>query len=393
MSQCVDRSSKIVEAFEDPPVREHSGRNRLVLGAICLAVLCIILSLGLWPFHAPRNEVTWLRDSNGLSFGRSGTVVSSDALSATTGETCCSIEIWAQPHPYLSSATVLSFYTPENPHQLGLNQSLTDFTLQAMVPNGPDRATKASLQVAEVFRHAEPVFITVTSGRHGTAVYVAGALAKTVPQLRIPKSAFAGRILLGDSPLQPNSWYGQVRGLAIYDAELTAQHALLHYRTWTKNGRPEVAEDERPIALYLLDEHSGNVVHSQIKSGVNLYIPERYFVLDKLFMEPFWQEFEMSRSFWSAVMKNIVGFVPFGFCFYPYFSARQGRWAMLFTIAGGTIVSLTIEVLQAFLPTRDSGMMDIITNTLGTWGGVLLYQRVYPLLAERFPWLPFAPVR
>jgi hypothetical protein len=223
-------------------------------------------------------------------------------------------------------------------------------------------------------------------------VYVTGALAGTAPRLRIPKNAFAGRILLGDAPLQPDSWHGQIRGLAIYDAELTEGQVFRHYNTWTKNGRPVVAEDEHPIALYLFDEHSGSVIHSKIQTGVDLHIPERYLVVDKLFMEPFWHEFNMSRGYWSAVLKNIVGFVPLGFCFYLYLSARHGRRAILLTIAAGAIVSITIEILQGFLPTRDSGMSDILTNTLGTGLGVLLYQRVYAGLAERIPWLPFAAV-
>ncbi len=71
------------------------ARSAPALGAICAAVLCILLSLGLWPFHAPLNQVTWLKGADGLSFGRYGTVVSSNALNLTDSneETCCSIEI------------------------------------------------------------------------------------------------------------------------------------------------------------------------------------------------------------------------------------------------------------------------------------------------------------
>src|SRR5580658_3322078 len=152
--------------FADLLIRNRAEPNTAALGVICLAVLCAILSLGLWPFHAPRNQIAWLKDANGLSFGRFGTVVSSDTLdpNGLKDETCCSLEIWAQPHPWQDSATLVEFYRLENPNALRLSQSLVDFRLQAAIPNGMGRATKADLFAPEVFRYAKPVFITVTSG-------------------------------------------------------------------------------------------------------------------------------------------------------------------------------------------------------------------------------------
>jgi glycopeptide antibiotics resistance protein len=87
------------------------------------------------------------------------------------------------------------------------------------------------------------------------------------------------------------------------------------------------------------------------------------------------------------VFKNIVGFVPLGLCFKLYLSARGWNRAVLATLALGTSVSLTIELLQWFLPTRDSGTTDLFTNTLGTWCGILL-QPVANRVLARVGWVP-----
>jgi len=166
---------------------------------------------------------------------------------------------------------------------------------------------------------------------------------------------------------------------------------LHNYATWKQTGRPTITEDELNGALYLFDEHAGDVVGDRARSGVNLYIPETYKVMDKIFLEPVWTEFRMSQDYWGAALKNIVGFIPLGFCFYAYLATQLAvrRTATLVTVALGATVSFTIELLQALLPTRESGTTDLITNTFGTWIGLESYCLATPLLVRFFPWLPF----
>jgi glycopeptide antibiotics resistance protein len=84
---------------------------------------------------------------------------------------------------------------------------------------------------------------------------------------------------------------------------------------------------------------------------------------------------------------NIAGFIPLGFFFTVYFSlVRPIPRPRIMVVVLGLTISLTIETAQYFLPTRDSSMTDVITNTLGTAIGVAFYQ---PILIREFLTLPY----
>jgi hypothetical protein len=368
--------------------RDGAIGNERLLSALCTGVLAVIFSLGLWPFHVPANDVVWLGNRNGLRLGHFSTVIGAASLDAADEGTAKgdSLEIWLQPARVWTGGTFLSF-SQDHSTGLQIQQALTDLALESASPG-----EKRELHVDEVFRQKRPRFITVTSGASGTAVYVDGVPAKTERQFRLSPKDFTGRLILGDAPGQTHSWAGMLLGAAIYREELTPAEVLTHYHSWTAGGRPEVTTAEHCAALYLLNERSGRVVHNQAGPGGELQIPARYVVVDQKFLEPVREEFSMSRSYWSAVLKNIVGFLPVGFVFYAYFGGIRGlRRAGLVTVLLGALISLTIEVVQGFLPTRDSGTSDLITNTLGTWLGVLLYRRLHRTLAGMFPWLPIFP--
>jgi VanZ like family/Concanavalin A-like lectin/glucanases superfamily len=351
--------------------------TRKALGAICLLVLCGILVARLWPFHTPKNEISWLSNGNGVLFGDHGSILSAGAFKVRRmkEEFPCSLEIWLQPALVDRSGTILAYYRPEHlvaPFEVG--QSSGNLVVQR-TGFDPTHASRAQIHyVHDLFSHVQPVFVTISSGQAGTTVYADGALVKKFPNFGFSSQDLTGQLLIGNAPTGTANWPGQLEGLAVYERELTAGEVSQHYADWTKNKQTDLAKSESVVALYFFNEGNGNVVRNQVDSATNLLIPTRFFVLHELFLEPFWLEFHWRWSYWKNVGINITGFIPLGFFFCAYFSlVRRSERSAAVTIAMGFLVSLTIEALQALLPTRDSGTTDLITNTFGTALGVTLW--------------------
>jgi VanZ family protein len=316
--------------------------------------------------------VTWLGNENGLRFDGDGLILSSNAfqMADSQDEPSCSLEIWLQSALASDSNTFLSFSTPENHLQFSLHQYLSNLILQREIQSEHRTAT---IGIEGVFRQIKPIFVTITSGAQETAMYVDGTLARRFGQFRLGKD-FTGQLIVGTSPVARDSWQGELRGIAIYHSELTAAQVLHHHETWIKYGRPEISSDERVIALYLLNEHAGDIVHNAVRPGVDLDIPQRYSILYQIRFEPFWKEYRPIQEHWMDILLNVIGFVPLGFAFCAYWASRwPNRWALVLTTCVGFVVSLTIEFLQSYLPTRNSGTADLFTNTLGTFLGGKLY--------------------
>jgi VanZ family protein len=144
-----------------------------------------------------------------------------------------------------------------------------------------------------------------------------------------------------------------------------------HFENWTLN---RSAGNEAPFAWYQFDEHQGNIVHNQIDPATNLVIPAYYSILRPLFLSSLSRDYKATSSYWQSVGINIAGFIPLGFCGFAALTLYGSKkFAIAAALALGFATSSTIEVLQWFLPTRSSGLTDILTNTLGTAIGVALF--------------------
>jgi VanZ family protein len=75
----------------------------------------------------------------------------------------------------------------------------------------------------------------------------------------------------------------------------------------------------------------------------------------------------------SDVVLNVLAYVPLGLLLALSWMGRMPRWAAAaLAIFATTLLSVVLEYTQAYLPTRISSNVDVLTNSIGgTWGAVM----------------------
>jgi glycopeptide antibiotics resistance protein len=76
---------------------------------------------------------------------------------------------------------------------------------------------------------------------------------------------------------------------------------------------------------------------------------------------------------------NIVGFIPLGAVLYGFlqsYSRPFNSHKKFIAVTLCMILSLGIELGQAWIPARTSSLMDLILNTFGAWLGVGLWNLI-----------------
>jgi len=86
------------------------------------------------------------------------------------------------------------------------------------------------------------------------------------------------------------------------------------------------------------------------------------------------------------IFLNILLFIPFGFGFAEELRENgRSKLATFWTAyAAGAVLSYAVEFMQIFIPLRDSGWGDVITNSAGAAIGCLLYEWAGPGIIQWF---------
>jgi len=360
-------------------------KNRLkLLVGLLIAILFGVLFFGLRPKDFTfTNGANWISERPGIRFSKYG-IVYTDPF----------VESIEEGISELNGFSIIIAFKPESFNQEGFNFILSihsgkdwdqllvgQWRSHIIIMNGDDYPNKRKTPriAANIFSSTPRItFLTVITSKEGTKVYLGSQLVKTNSDLilKIPKGDKT-RIILGNSVYGKHSWNGEIYGLAFYDYPLNANETIFHAKRWHKDQNLSFAEKGKPVVLYLFDEKRGKRAFDRGEGKLHFEIPSKMHALEKILLSPPWVGLKLNRNFFIDIIVNFIGFIPLGFVLSATLieiNLTYKKRVVLMTVASCFILSLTIEIVQAWMPSRSSSMLDLMSNTSGALIGAVIYQ-------------------
>jgi len=348
-----------------------------------LVVFFAVLFFGLNPKDFSfTNSAGWIEDQAGIRFTKYGMAYTDLIAGKTRGEPSesedLSVEIALKQEKPQNDGFKFIFVVHDGRDS---NQLLmAQWRSWIILMNGDDYAHKrrtGRLALDTARLPAGPLFLTVTTGSHGTKLYSGGSLVREKKDLtlRLPGNGEA-RLLVGNSVYGKHSWVGDLYGLAFYRSTLTRQDSATHFSRWAKERNFAFAKADKPFMLFLFDERQGRWAFDHSGGNRSLNMPEKMIPLARKPLVPPWQGFKPTRAYMIDLIVNFLGFIPFGFLVSASLHNGGGKFrkhGALIAVGLCLAVSLFIEIVQAWLPSRNSSLSDLMLNSFGGWIGARLY--------------------
>lgn len=324
----------------------------------------------------------WLPNERGVHYRGIGSIASRDEfppLSHLSTDGSLTVEIAVRPSRLTNRYVpyILTFHQEQGPPPLAIGLWKSSLIVRLGRAGGTQRGKYREIGVAEAFVARETTVVTVVTGPQGTAMYLNGRLQRSVPDAVLEeREANLGRLLLGISPTGEGEWRGDILEFKIYNRALTEEEVLGSYDALIHGQGPEQAVDDSCIAGYDFSENCGEIVHNSAGPNHDLIIPGVFRPLKRVFLGAPADEFRWKLSALGDIVLNILGFIPYAFLAtwtLGTLTGIQDRWKSVVVVGSGFLLSLAVELAQAFLPTRSSTLTDLFTNTLGAAVGVVVY--------------------
>ena len=344
--------------------------SRRLLGISLLCILVGLLIAGLQPFNFnPKNDVHWFQTQNGIRFGGYGQVYGTGSLrDVTSNSNELTVELLVSSYKgrKASIESLVSVLRTNNEQGFAIEIWTIDLVVAGWFHNSATGQTAYDrLFCGQVFERKDDRFVTITSGSNGITVYVDGIPERSYPQLTLVPENFDGRLLLGEPAGGHQEWQGAIKGLAFYSEESSREQVAADFASW-KQGRVERLSSNAPYSsVFSFHERQGSTIGNQGTMGGILHIPKFLIPMRPVVLK------RPTTSDWedrSDVILNLAGFVPLGILFVIYLRVARsytGTRAVLTTFVIGFVTSVSIELLQVYLPSRDSSLLDVLMNCSG----------------------------
>jgi hypothetical protein len=287
------------------------------------------------------------------------------------------VELWIQTHraPANNVFNILTIHNPRLPLDFALGQWKQDFLLRGTTQHPQPAGAIREVGMYHALPEQQARFITIRGNDAGTDFYLDGSAAGHFPEFVLNAEALDGQLILGNGASGKSPWTGRLFGLALYNRALNPKEIAWHHVLWADGRARQLMNAPGLAALYLFDEGHGRQAKDSSGNRHRVIIPAVFQPIHRDFLLPPWKDISYNRPDYSDIAINVLGFMPFGFCFFLHRHLLRPRrlvFNALLVVFAGSAISLTIEVIQAWLPNRTSSMNDLLTDTAGTLFGVAL---------------------
>jgi hypothetical protein len=178
-------------------------------------------------------------------------------------------------------------------------------------------------------------------------------------------------VSLGSTVNGKFDWRGRLWSITVFDRVLTLEDLM---------GSSPGPGTPGALLSYVFTPGTSDTVRDQGRAPVaDLIIPKKA-------LGPRREMLESAIDYWRGpvyitdVFLNVIVFVPLGFLTYIVLRRRMMGFLIPFLLACTAmfLCSLSIEIAQHFLPTRNSSMMDVVSNSLGGVIGAILAGMAWP---------------
>ncbi|HEX3018653.1 MAG TPA: VanZ family protein [Chitinispirillaceae bacterium] len=315
-----------------------------------LLILCGIFVAGFWPFNFyPLNEIHRQTDSTGtyLSIKQPSLAYITPELPNFNSPDGFTIKIKLKSkNPSTNYIARIFSLTSNNKEILMIGQWKSGIIFRYY---DPAKSRNREIYLKKLLESKAPFLLTLIVTRSSFLAFYNGEnILKR--EVSLQQTSLKGFATVGNSNTGKQGWTGELYELRIYD------HPI----------------DDNQI---MCRTNESQKLFSFPNEVCRLVIPKHFSAIKKMILTPPWVDFRFNKSYINDVVLNFIGFLPLGFMLgVLLMQYRIDRFnPLLISFLLCTAISLSIELIQPFIPSRCSQLSDLILNVLGAISGTWIF--------------------